>query len=95
MDLNTNRGEKCLAFIHCCQLNKSSVMVILRFKSLISVKDTQSYKHDTPVFVSAPVEHYSSLGMKISIEIPMGIENVLFPAQKMPVGMVLECNFFN
>ena len=33
--------------------------------------------------------------MKISIEIPMAIENLLVPAQKMPVGMVLECNFFH
>ena len=34
--------------------------------------------------------------MKISIEIPnpMGIENPLFPAQKLPVGVVLDCNFF-
>ena len=35
------------------------------------------------------------LGMKISIKVTMGIENLLFPAHKMPVGMVLECNFFH
>ena len=32
--------------------------------------------------------------MKISIVIPMGIENLLFPAQKMSLGISLECNFF-
>ena len=37
---------------------------------------------------------FPSVGMKISIEIPKGIENLLFPGQKMPVGLVLECNSF-
>ena len=40
------------------------------------------------------MELFPSMGMKISLKIPMGMENLLFPAQKMPVGMVLECNFF-
>ena len=40
------------------------------------------------------MEHFPSVGVKISIEIPMGIKNLLFPAEKIPVGMVFEYNFF-
>ena len=40
-----------------------------------------------------PGRTFSSVGKKISIEILMGIENLLFPAKRMPMGMILECNF--
>ena len=33
-----------------------------------------------------PGETFPSVGMKISIEVPMGIENLLFPAQKFQCG---------
>ena len=36
--------------------------------------------------LSAPAENFPSVGMNISIEIPMGIENLLFPAQKCQWG---------
>ena len=48
--------------------------------------------------LSVPVELFPSGGIKIPIKIPMGIENLLFPIQKTPVGLVLdflECCFFH
>ena len=36
--------------------------------------------------LSAPVELFTSVGMKVSIEIQMGIENLLFPVQRFKWG---------
>ena len=36
--------------------------------------------------LSAPLELFNSVGIKISIEVPMGIENLWFPTQKFQWG---------
>ena len=79
----TNCG--CSPFLHPCPTDLVKV-----FSPLGQDLNTNEDEHPC---LSVPMELFPSVGMKISIKIPMGIENLLFPAQKMPVVMVLECNF--